>query len=70
MAHRLLERKGVEVEKILVDDLPDQRMEMVRVTGRVTVPQIFIGSTHVGGYTDLAELDRCGKLDAMLAAQS
>ncbi|MHB8453788.1 MAG: glutaredoxin 3 [Acidiferrobacterales bacterium] len=68
MAERLLERKGVEAEKILVDELPEQRMEMVRITGKTTVPQIFIGKTHVGGYTDLAELDRCGKLDGMLAA--
>lgn len=68
MADRLLERKGVKAEKILVDELPDQRVEMVRITGRTTVPQIFIGDTHVGGYTDLAELERCGKLDALLAA--
>ncbi len=67
MAERLLERKGVAAEKILVDELPEQRMEMVRITGRTTVPQIFIGKTHVGGYTDLADLDRCGKLDSMLA---
>ncbi len=67
MADKLLERKGVKAEKILVDELPDQRVEMVRITGRTTVPQIFIGATHVGGYTDLAELERCGKLDAMLS---
>ncbi len=70
MADRLLERKGVKAEKIHVDELPEQRVEMVRITGRTTVPQIFIGQTHVGGYTDLVELDRSGKLDALLAPQS
>ncbi|MDA8364211.1 MAG: glutaredoxin 3 [Gammaproteobacteria bacterium] len=70
MADRLLERKGVKAEKIHVDDLPEQRAEMVRITGRTTVPQIFIGKTHVGGYTDLAELERSGKLDTLLVSPS
>ncbi len=70
MADQLLARKGVKADKILVDELPDQRAEMVRITGRTTVPQIFIGTTHVGGYTDLAELERSGKLDALLASQA
>jgi glutaredoxin 3 len=68
MAERLLAKKGVTtLDKILVDDLPARREEMTRLTGRKTVPQIFIGETHVGGYTDLADLDRQGKLDSLLA---
>lgn len=67
MAERLLARKGVEPEKILVDDNPGRREEMIRRTGRTSVPQIFIGPRHVGGYAELAELDRDGKLDALLA---
>lgn len=70
MADRLLERKGVKAEKVHVDELPEQLAEMRRITGRTTVPQIFIGQTHVGGYTDLAELEHSGKLDTLLATQS
>lgn len=66
MAERLLVRKGVEIEKIYVDDHPEQRAEMVQVTGQTTVPQIFIGSRHIGGYRDLAELDHAGALAALL----
>jgi len=67
MADKLLERKGAQAEKVMVDENPARREEMVRLTGRSTVPQIFIGDTHVGGYTDLAELDRKGALDTLLA---
>jgi glutaredoxin 3 len=68
MAERLLEKKGIaDVDRIMVDDQPERREEMTRRTGRKTVPQIFIGETHVGGYTDLADLDRHGKLDPLLA---
>lgn len=66
LADRLLEKKGVPVEHIYVDELPEQRAEMVRRAGRTTVPQIFIDGTHVGGYTDLAALDMRGELDPML----
>lgn len=66
LADRLLTKKGVIIEKILVDEVPERRVEMIRITGRVTVPQIFINDTHVGGYTELAQLDLGGKLDAML----
>jgi glutaredoxin 3 len=66
MAERLLEKKGVQAEKILVDEDPARREEMVQRTGRTSVPQIFIGPTHVGGYTDLAALERDGKLDNLL----
>lgn len=67
MAEKLLARKGVTADKIMLDDMPERREEMVRLSGRNTVPQIFIGDTHVGGYTDLAELDRKGALDPLLA---
>lgn len=66
MADSLLMKKGVEIERILVDDLPEQRNEMRRITGRSSVPQIFIGVRHVGGYMELAALDRGGELDALL----
>jgi glutaredoxin 3 len=68
MAERLLAKKGVAaLDKVMIDDQPARREEMMRLTGRKTVPQIFIGDTHVGGYTDLADLDRQGKLDPLLA---
>jgi glutaredoxin 3 len=67
MAERLLKAKGVDViEKIRIDLEPQQRSEMMQKTGRRTVPQIYIGDTHVGGFDDLSELDREGKLDALL----
>ena len=69
MAERLLRAKGVAtVEKIRVDLEPERRVEMMEKTGRRTVPQIYIGETHVGGYDDLAALDRAGGLDKLLAA--
>jgi len=69
MAERLLKSKGVEaIEKIRVDLEPQRRQEMMDRTGRRTVPQIYIGERHVGGYDDLAALDRAGGLDALLAA--
>jgi glutaredoxin 3 len=67
MAERLLRTKGVEVEKIRVDLEPQRRVEMMEKTGRRTVPQIYIGDTHVGGYDDLAALERAGRLDPLLA---
>ncbi|MDB5761155.1 MAG: grxC [Herminiimonas sp.] len=67
MAERLLKAKGVDViEKIRVDLVPEQRAEMMQKTGRRTVPQIYIGDTHVGGFDDLSALDRLGKLDGLL----
>jgi len=69
MAERLLRSKGVaDVDKIRVDLDPQRRVEMMERTGRRTVPQIYIGETHVGGYDDLAALDRAGKLDELLRA--
>ena len=68
MAEKLLQKKGVaQLEKILIDTDPAQRETMMARTGRRTVPQIYIGDHHVGGYDDLAALDRAGKLDALLA---
>jgi glutaredoxin 3 len=69
MAERLLRGKGVtEIEKIRIDTDPALREEMMQKTGRRTVPQIYIGDTHVGGYDDLSALDRAGGLDPLLAA--
>lgn len=67
MAERLLREKGVaEIQKIRIDLDPQRRAEMMEKTGRRTVPQIYIGDTHVGGYDDLAALDRAGGLDPLL----
>lgn len=67
MAERLLTAKGVkEIEKVRVDLDPQQRAEMMEKTGRRTVPQIYIGDTHIGGFDDLSALDRAGKLDPLL----
>ncbi|EIT71582.1 MULTISPECIES: glutaredoxin 3 [Hydrocarboniphaga] len=68
MAKRLLERKGAAYEEIRVDHDDALRQEMMRLSGRRTVPQIFIGETHVGGFDDLSALDRAGGLDPLLAA--
>jgi len=66
-AKRLLSEKGVSFTEIDVARDPAKRQEMLgRANGRHTVPQIFIGKTHVGGYDDLADLDRNGKLDPLL----
>lgn len=56
-----------EIEKVYIDRDPARRTEMMEKTGRRTVPQIYIGDTHVGGYDDLSALDRAGGLDALLA---
>jgi glutaredoxin 3 len=69
MAERLLKAKGIdEIEKIRIDLDPEQRALMMEKTGRRTVPQIYIGDTHVGGFDDLSVLDREGKLDPLLQA--
>ncbi len=69
MAERLLMAKGVgEIEKIRIDLEPEQRVLMMEKTGRRTVPQIYIGDTHVGGFDDLSALDREGKLEPLLKA--
>jgi len=67
-AKALLTRKNVQFREIDVSGDPQGRARMVeRANGRMTVPQIFIGSTHVGGSDDLHALERAGKLDALLA---
>ena len=68
-AERLLNSKGVtDIEKIRVDLDPRRREEMISRTGRRTVPQIYIGDRHVGGFEELAALEHAGKLDSLLAA--
>jgi len=70
MAERLLRSKGVAaIERIRVDLEPERRAEMMEKTGRRTVPQIYIGDTHVGGFEDLAALDHAGKLDPLLRGE-
>lgn len=67
-AEQLLQRKGVQqIEKVRVDLQPELRVAMMEKTGRRTVPQIYINDEYVGGYDDLAALDRTGKLDQLLA---
>lgn len=66
-AERLLNSKGVtDIQKIRVDLEPERRMEMMERTGRRTVPQIFIGERHIGGFDDLHALDQAGGLDPLL----
>jgi glutaredoxin 3 len=67
-ARALFAAKGVRVVEINVEEFPERRMEMVTRSGRRTVPQIFIGTTHVGGYDDLAALEQAGQLDPLLRA--
>ncbi len=67
-AKALLRQRGVErIDEVRVDLDPAERERMVELTGRRTVPQIFIGSTHVGGCDDLVDLDRSGGLAPLLA---
>ena len=67
-AERLLNTKGItEIDKIRVDLDPSLRAEMMQMTGRRTVPQIFIGETYVGGCDELYALERAGRLDPLLA---
>ena len=69
-AEQLLRARGVsEIEKVRVDLDPDRRAEMMEKTGRRTVPQIFIGQTHVGGCDDLMALDQAGKLQPLLSGE-
>lgn len=67
-AKHLLDSKGVRYEEISVDGKPAVRAEMTRKAGRTSVPQIWIGQTHVGGCDDLYALERAGKLEALLKA--
>jgi len=66
-AKQILKSKGVEkIEEIRIDVNPDERAKMMEITGRRTVPQIFIGASHVGGHDDLVALDRQGALMPLL----
>ena len=66
-AKALLKQRGVEaIEEIRIDLMPERRAQMIELTGRRTVPQIFIGATHVGGCDDLIALDRRGGLLPLL----
>jgi len=67
-AEALLKSKGVEIRKIFVDSLSDGFRELFELTGRRTVPQIFIGDHHVGGYDDLSEMDSRGDLTPLLVS--
>ena len=70
MAERLLRSKGIAaIDKIRVDLEPERRVEMMEKTGRRTVPQIYIGETHVGGFEELAALDHAGRLDGLLRGE-
>ncbi|MGZ5007481.1 MAG: glutaredoxin 3 [Methylobacter sp.] len=68
MAKRLLEKKGASYTEINVDSKPGLREEMMQKTKRRTVPQIYIGDYHVGGFDDLYALDQQKKLDDLLKA--
>jgi glutaredoxin 3 len=68
-AKKMLDSKGVEYVEINIHDDPDKAEEMVERTKRQTVPQIFIGETHVGGFDDMAELNSEGKLDELLGIE-
>ena len=65
-ARQMLDSRGVKYTDIAVDDAANLRREMVELSGRYTVPQIWIGSQHIGGYDDLAGLERQGQLDKLL----
>lgn len=65
-AKKLLQEKGVTWDEVRVDTNPELRNEMMAKSGQRTVPQIWIGDTHVGGFTDLWALDKAGKLDSLL----
>jgi glutaredoxin 3 len=65
-AERLLKSKGVDIQKIFIDTMSDGFGGLARLTGRRTVPQIFIGDRHVGGYNDLVDLEFSGELDPLL----
>ncbi len=68
-AKRILRAKGVEhIDEVRVDSQPAERLKMMEITGRRTVPQIFIGETHVGGCDDLMALDQRGGLEPLLRA--
>lgn len=68
-AKRLLDSKAIQYQEVVVDGKPDLRQQMIELSGRHTVPQIWIGDQHIGGCDDLFDLERCGELNAMLTAE-
>lgn len=66
-AERLFASKGVSFEVVKVDEDPEQYEHMMKITGRQTVPQIFIGDHHVGGFDDLSAINQSGELEELLA---
>jgi glutaredoxin 3 len=69
-AERLLAAKGIaEIDRVRVDLDPQLRAQMTQKTGRRTVPQIYVGEHHVGGYEELAALDQAGKLESLLRGE-
>ncbi len=66
-AKRLLMKKGADFTEINVIGSPDRRKEMIELSGRRTVPQIFVGGKHIGGYSELSDLETAGELDRVLA---
>ena len=69
-AKALLQHKGLEFNEVVVDGDPERRAEMQSRSGRTSVPQIFVGDTHVGGCDELYALERAGRLDPLLARAS
>jgi glutaredoxin 3 len=69
MAKRLLREKGQDWDEVDVEEQPERRREMMERSGRATVPQIWIGARHVGGYDELRALESKGELDALLEAK-
>jgi glutaredoxin 3 len=67
-ARALLGTKRAQVAEIDIEQFPQRRAEMIARSGRYTVPQIFVGATHVGGFDDLAAMERAGTLDSLLRA--
>lgn len=66
-AKNILQRKGASFSEVRIDHVPGAREKMMELSGRRTVPQIFIGDHHVGGHDDLLALDRAGDLDRLLS---
>lgn len=68
-ARRLLSNKGVDFEDIRVDQYPERRPEMEQRSQRTSVPQIFIGDLHIGGFDDMSALDKAGRLDPIISGE-
>jgi len=68
-ARMLLTKKGISFDDVLINTDPEKRAEMQARSGKTSVPQIFVGETHVGGFDELCELDMSGELDKLLAGE-